>query len=336
VLLSGDNRFTFNDQTVKPNFRQSLTLTEGEILHVDISQPEQATTVRLKGRDDHYTTFSVEGEGKPFASSLAVKLKGRIENFDMPPTSPYLAKLLGYRITTGQLDSDVSMQIENNELQGELDLHMNQLQLKPEDPARIEEFQSKTVMPLNTALSLLRDKNDNINLKLPISGKLDDPQFAFNDVLNTALGKALKAGSISYLKHLLQPYGALITVVQLAGEVAGQINLDPVLFAAGSSELRPEAGEYLGKIGQLVTQKALNIRLCGFATTNDLITISKGKEQAIPPAGHPALEALAKQRAEGIKLLLVQSYGVQPKQLFVCHPELDPASEVLPRVELAI
>jgi hypothetical protein len=78
------------------------------------------------------------------------------------------------------------------------------------------------------------------------------------------------------------------------------------------------------------------MRLCGFATVADLIVISKGKEKAIPSAGHTALEALAKQRAESLKSILVKSYGARPKQLFICHPELDRKDAASSRVELSI
>ncbi len=336
VSLSGDNRLTFNDQTVKPAFRHTITLTKGDFRHIDNTLPEQATTLRLTGKDDFYTTFSVEGETRPFAPQLAIDLKAKLSGFDMPPTSPYLAQLLGYRITTGQLDSDVAMQIENNNMKGELELRMNQLQLEAEDPARIEEFQSKTSLPLNTALSLLRDSNDNIKLKLPISGKLDDPQFALDDIINTALGTALKGASVSYLKLLLQPYGTLITVVQMAGKAAGHIQLDPVLFATASVDVTPEALPYLERISQLAEKKDINMRLCGFASTADLLALTGGKEKAIPLAGHPALERLAKQRAETIKSILVHRYGVSATQLFVCHPELERDENAISRVELSI
>lgn len=336
LVLGGNNRFTFDDQTVKPSFRHSITLTEAELQQLDSSQPDQATTVRIKGKDDYYTTFIVEGEIKPFATQLNLDLKAKLSGFDMPPTSPYLAQLLGYRINTGQLESEVAMRIGNNNMDGEVDLRMNQLQLEREDPARIEEFQSKTPLPLNTALSLLRDKNDNIKLKLPISGKLDDPQFDLNDIINTALGKALKSSSVSYLKLLLQPYGSLITVVQLAGKATGNIQLTPVQFTAGSPELTPESGPYIEKLSQLMEKKGINLQICGFATTTDLLAMTKGKTKEIPAAGHPALEALAKQRAENIKSILVNSYSVQPNQLFICHPELERSAEAIPRVELSL
>jgi hypothetical protein len=336
VSLNGDNRFTFADQTVKPPFRHTITITEGTLQHIDNRHPEQLTTVMLKGKDDYYTTFSIDGNTKPFATQLAVDLKAKLNNFDMPPTSPYLAQLLGYRIVTGQVDSDMALRIENNVMKGDINLLMNQLQVEPEDPARIEKFQSKTTLPLNTALSLLRDSNDNIKLKLPISGKLDDPQFDLNDIINTALGKSLKAASVSYLKLLLQPYGSLISVIQMAGKAAGHIQLDPLMFNAGSAELSAETLPYLKQISKLLEKRSINLRICGFATTADLTVITKGKEKSIPSAGHPALEALAKQRAENIKSILINTHGALPKQLFVCHPELNRAEGARASVELSI
>ena len=40
----------------------------------------------------------------------------------------------------------MTMLIENNVMNGEVDLRMSQLQLEPEDPVRIEEFQSKGLL----------------------------------------------------------------------------------------------------------------------------------------------------------------------------------------------
>lgn len=335
--LGGNSRLGFDDQTVTPPFHHTLIISQAELEQLDNSRPELPTRLSIKAKDDFYTTIDVEGETRPFAEQLSLNLKAKLQNYDMPPATPYLAQLLGYRITTGQLDSDVTLNIERNDLQGELALRMNQLQLKPEDSARIEETQAKLPLPLNTALSLLRDSDDNIQLTLPVSGKLDDPQFAIDDIINSALGKALKAGSVSYLKHLLQPYGSLITIIQLAGKASGSIQLDPVLFAPGSGELPADAAPYIERLAGLMKERSgINMQLCGFATIADLSVITKNKEKVIPAGGHPALETLAKQRAEAIKANLVGVYGVPAKQLFICHPELDGEEGAEGRVELSL
>lgn len=336
LKLSGNNRIRFDDQTVKPAFTHSITVTEGVLQHIDNTKPKQPTSVSLKGKDDFYTKFVVEGEVSPFLAQPALNLKADLSNYDMPPASPYLAQLLGYRITTGVLDSQVSMKIENNEIDGEVAMKLHQLKLEPEDPARIEEVKSTTPLPLDTALSLLRDKNDNIELKLPISGNLDDPQFNINDIINTALGKALKTASVSYLKLLLQPYGSLISVIQLAGMASGGVQLDPVIFEPGASKPGAESTSYLQRIGELLQKKEVNLYLCGMANTADMLAITKSRAKSIPAEGHPELEALAKERAEAIKLLLVEAYSISPKRLFVCHPGLDRSEEGNSRVDLSI
>ncbi len=341
IRLQGNNRLAFSDSSVKPSFSQSLTVTEAELAPLDSSQPQQLSRLMLKAKDDKYTRLQVEGELKPLSSQPALNLKAKLSDYDMPPATPYLAQLLGYRITTGQLDSDVTLQIDNNQMKGEVVLQMNQLKLEAEDPQRIKESQEQLTLPLNTALTLLRDKDDNIKLKVPISGRLDDPQFDINDIINTALGKSIKLASVSYLKLLLQPYSTLITVAKMAGEAASSVQLDPVLFAPGSSELSGDAVAYVEKLSKLTEKKGINLRLCGFATQSDLEAINKEKKkkeepQTIPPEGHPQLEALARERAETIKAELVEKYGASPKQLFICHPELDRNAEAGARVELGL
>ena len=334
--MSGENRISFADATVNPPFHQEVVITSAELRNIDTTLPEQPSSLVLHGKDNGYARFSVEGEVSPLAPDLSLDLKARVSDLDLPPVSPYLAQLLGYRITTGQLESSVKMKIRQQTMDGEVGLRLNQLKLEEEDPARIENFQGKMTMPLNTALSLLRDSDDNIRLKLPVSGRLDDPQFELADIINTALGKSLKMASVSYLKHLLQPYGSLISVVQMAGKAAGKIQLEPIHFTAGSAELPADSAPYLERLGKLLEKRSLNLQLCGFATTADLAVISKGKEKAIPPAGHPVLESLAKGRADGIKALLVNSYGALPKQLFICHPSIDSDEGATARVEFSL
>ena len=94
---------------------------------------------------------------------------------------------------------------------------------------------------------------------------------------------------------------------------------------------------YIEKLAELFRQRDnLQLRLCGIATTSDLVAISKGQRKTIPPEGDDALEALARQRAEKLKDILVDRYGVSAAQLFICHPTLENDAEAKPRVRLQL
>jgi len=337
LTLGGSNRIDFSDETVRPRYQQRVRISKASLSALDSAQPDHPSPFEVAGKVGQYGSLALSGTVRPFGGALGLALNAQLRNADVPPLSPYLAQLLGYKATSGQLDTKLELKIDNNAMAGVARITLNQLELEPEDPARIEDFEKKLSLPLNTALSLLRDSDNNIQLKLPVSGKLDDPRFDLSDAINTALGKAMRVATLSYLKNLFQPYSTVISVIQLAGSVGGRIQLDPLRFEAGSAAPLSEMQPYMERLGELLQNRsALRLRLCGKATLADLNTLSQGKEKTIPAAGHEALEALARMRGENIKAILVEGYGIDAGRLFVCHPELDRSAEGIPRLELQL
>lgn len=337
IKLSGNSTLQFEDTTLTPRFSETLTLTALNIGAIDTAAPSRLTPLDVQARVGGHSELALKGNAAPLLSPPELDIEANLQDYEMPPLTPYLVRLLGYRINSGQLDNKLVLKINNGMLEGETRLKARQLEVEAEDADRIAEFEQKTTMPVGTALSVLRDKQGDIALTIPFSGSLDDPKFNFQDALNTAMAKALRSASVSYLKYLLQPYGNLITLVQLAGQVGGTIQLDPVLFVAGSAEPPAESDEYLLRIaGLLADKKSLQLRLCGIATVSDLKAMSKGKESVIPPGPHEELEQLARQRAETLKQRLVDEHQLDPGRLFVCNPELQRDEQAQPRVRLQL
>jgi len=214
----------------------------------------------------------------------------------------------------------------------------------------MERLSQELTMPLDAALSLLRDKDDTIRLELPVSGDLDDPSVGVAGVVRKALGRGLRATAISYAKFALQPFGAVVAVVQLAGK-ATALRLDPVPFEPGSAVLGTRGADYATKVASLLDSRpALSLRVCGRAAAPDQTALqaeaaqaAKPGEAARPPAEgaspadlEAALPALAAARGEAFRDALVRAYGVAPERLVICLPETDPDPKGVPRVELFI
>ncbi len=335
--LGGSNRIDFEDTTVNPPFRQSLSPQKITLGSLDTTTPSQPTPLNLQARLGEHSRLVVEGQVTPLAQPLALTLKANLKDYEMPPLTPYLVKVLGYKINSGQLDSKVTLNLNGDKLKGEAEIEARQLDMEPEDPERIAQFEQQSNMPINTALGLLRDKQNNIQLSIPFSGNLSDPKFDLSDAINTALAKTMKSAAVSYLKYLLQPYGSVITLVELAGKAGGGIRLEPIAFPAGSDEPGPDITAYIERLATLFKQREnLQLRLCGVATNADLAVISEGKLKAIPPGPNDQLEQLARSRAEAIKGILINDYGIQASKLFICNPELERKADAIPRVMLQL
>jgi len=324
IMLDDPGLIELSDFGVQPAYRSRVTVTRAQLTGLDTgATPAQPATLALSARLGKYSSAEVRGRFRAIEPKLQADITARLREFDLPSLSPYAVQMLGYRLVSGQLSDNSEIKITNARLEGKNKIALANLSVAPRDEAAAEQMNTRLAMPLESALAMLRDKNNNVNLEINISGNLSDPKFDVTDAINQALTGAIRGASVTYLKYFFQPYGALITVAELAGK-AMQLRLDPVTFPAGAAVLTPETGDYLAKVGKLLQERQnLRVKLCGKAVPQDGLT------------GDAAL-ALARQRAEALKDYFVKQYGIATDRLFLCDPELDQDAEAKPRVDLAL
>jgi len=324
IAIQEPGLIELSDYAVDPAFRSQLTITGALLTGIDTaSPPASPTDVAVKTRIGKYATADLHGQIRAYNPELAASLLFKLREFELPALSAYSVRMLGYRVISGQMGGELDLQIADGRLDGKSKFSFAKLAMKPKDDASAEQLKARLSVPLETGLAMLRDKNNNVNLEVNISGETRDPKFDLTDAINQALTKAMRTASVSYLKHYFQPYGTLITVAELAGK-AMQLRLDPLVYIAGTTDLAPETGDYLDKLGKLLQERQkLGVKLCGKSVSQD------GATEA-------AARLLAGQRAEMLKDILVTKYGIATDRLFLCDPEFDNDSEAKPRVELLL
>ncbi len=357
--ITGDSHFGFTDESVTPVYKETFYISTAQLEDIDSSNIKQVSEFVLKGKIGKYSTLDLKGDIKPFAKDLSLNLTGKINGLDLPPLSSFTVKTLGYDLTSGHMNTDIDLKVDEGQLKGDLKLLLNNLEVNPVDEELMKRLSAHLTMPLDAALSTLKDNDNNITLTLPFKGDINDPQFDLSDVINTAMGKAMQAGAISYLKYVFQPYGTMITVAQFVGEELARVRLDPVLFNPAVSGLSSGNLKYLEKLGTLMKErKELRIKVCGYATAADrkvfeeramqkfsvtpTVPTNGGKSATeAPPASPPAITdeellSIANQRSTIIKDHLVEKYGIKAERLFLCNPVIDKSKEGEPRVDLEI
>ncbi|HET9251985.1 MAG TPA: DUF748 domain-containing protein, partial [Candidatus Eisenbacteria bacterium] len=145
----------------------------------------------------------------------------KFENIELTTFTPYSGKFMGYRIDRGKLDLDLHYAIQDRQLQGENKILIRQLNLG-------EKVESKdaTSLPVKFAIALLKDKNGDIDLDLPVSGSLDDPKFSVWKVVWKILGQLVVKAVTSPFKLFGAIFGGEDTEVAPA-----------IAFPYGSVEL---------------------------------------------------------------------------------------------------
>lgn len=235
VTLQGGN-INFSDNFVKPNYSANLTNMSGAISKVASNQ-ETPADVLLKGKLDGDAPVEISGKLNPLAKQLFLDLAASAHGVELTRLTPYAAKYAGYPITKGKLSVDVKYHIENGKLEAQNKLFLEQLTFgdKVDSP-------DATKLPVLLAVALLRNSRGEINVNLPVSGSLSDPQFSIGGVIVKVIVNLLT-------KAITAPFSLL------ASAFGGGEELSYVEFAPGSSNLTAEAVKKLETLA-----KALNDR----------------------------------------------------------------------------
>jgi len=240
-------RMTFNDHFVRPNYRAELSAIEGTLTSVSSTRPTPAK-VRVTGRVYGTAPLSVSGTVQPFARYLALDLKASAKGVDLPRFTTYSSKYVGYAIERGKLSVDLRYQIKDRELQAGNKVLLNQLTFgKPSgSPDALK-------LPVLLAVALLKDANGNIDINLPISGSLDDPQFSVGGIIVQVIVNTIAKAVTAPFKLLASAFG-------------GGEDLSRVDFAPGSATLDETAKSNIATLVKALTDRpALKMDIIGRA-----------------------------------------------------------------------
>jgi hypothetical protein len=156
----------------------------------------------------------------------------------MVSLTPYTATFVGRKIESGKLSLDLEYKIKDRQLLGENQIIMDKLTLG-------ERVQSPTAkdLPLDLAIAILQDSDGRIDLGLPVSGSLDDPQFSYGRIIWKAIGNIIT-------KIVTAPFRALGALFGGSGE-----KLEKVAFEAGEDALTPPEKEKFKQISQILNKR---------------------------------------------------------------------------------
>jgi len=323
---------SLDDESVSPALRSKLKLDTLSLSQFDTTSKDKPIKVVVAGKLDDYASINLQGNLLPFAEKTNADIKGSIKSLELTALSGYATEHLGYILQSGQLDTNINTLIKEDNIDGKIELSMNNLELKPGDKEKMKAMTEQISISLDTALSMLRDSNNNIKLNVPIKGNINDPAFDYSDAINQAIGKAVKKTAVSFVAYSLGPFGALIALGDLVAGASQSVNLKPVTFAPGESEFTAKDTEYLGYVGKFLNERPkIRINICGIAAPTDVIALTTPK---VPSVTDDQLLDLARERANVIKGHLIEEYRIGADRLFVCSPSINKQADASPEVTL--
>ena len=166
------------------------------------------------------------------------KFDGTLDRLDLTSFSPYTEFYIGRPIKQGEFNYDCSILMQPKKLINTNKINISEFDFgdKTNDPNTIK-------APVRLALYLLKDKNDQINFDLPVSGNPNSPDFK--------LGKIIWKTLMNFLvKTAAKPFGIL-------GNLAGTNpeSIEKMPFEIAQDKLNDNEKLTLHKIATILTKK---------------------------------------------------------------------------------
>ncbi|MHA6203030.1 DUF748 domain-containing protein [Dyella soli] len=246
TLLNGQLNYT--DNFIKPNYTANLTKLTGKIgaFATTPGDPPALLSVQAALNDD--SPVDIDGTVNPLQPVAFLDIKGKANEVELTGLSAYSTKYTGYPITAGKLTMDVHYTLDQRKLNADNHIFITQLTFGDRN-----ESPGVSHLPVKLAVALLKDMQGNIDVNVPVSGSLDDPQFSMGGLIWRAIGNLIA-------KAVTAPF-RLLGAAFAGGE---HEDLGYVEFDPGSAVLDQEAQDRLGKIVAMLNQKsALNLDIIG-------------------------------------------------------------------------
>ncbi|HNW01428.1 MAG TPA: DUF748 domain-containing protein, partial [Burkholderiaceae bacterium] len=247
-LING--KVFFSDRFVKPNYSADLSELTGRLSafsSVAVQGAPQLADLELRGRAEGTASLEILGKLNPLAKPLALDIKGKVRDLELPPLSPYSVKYAGYGIERGKLSVDVAyVVLPDGTLTASNNLVLNQLTFGE----KVEGAPNS--LPVKLAVALLADRNGVIDINLPISGSINDPQFRLGPIIFKVIVNLI-------VKAITSPFSLLASAFGGGGD-----ELSMVSFAPGSAVLTPAAQTGLDKVAKALGDRpALKMTVVG-------------------------------------------------------------------------
>ncbi len=239
-----NGRVDFSDHFVSPNYSAELTELNGS-LGAFRSGSRDMATLELHGRAAGTALLDISGQLNPMAKPLALNIRAKATDLELAPLSPYAGKYAGYAIERGKLSMDVSYAITpDGRLEAKNQVILNQLTFGE----RIDS-PSATKLPVLLAVALLKDRHGVIDINLPISGSLNDPQFSVAGIIFKVIFNLIE-------KAITAPFSLMFG--------GGDEDLSEVAFGVGVPYFTESGVAALDKVAKaLVDRPSLKMTVTG-------------------------------------------------------------------------
>ena len=260
-LIHGE--MDFSDLSLALPFGTRIVDLRGTVSGLS-TEPGALGQIQLDGQVDDFGVARAVGRISLLDPADFMDLKVVFRNIDMNRLTPYSATFAGRKITSGKLSLDLDYKIKQRQLEGKNQVTIDRLVLGD----RVASAQAHD-LPLDLAIALLQDADGRIDLGLPMTGNLNDPQFSFGGIVWKIISNVIS-------KIATAPFRALGALF------GGGDKFEEIAFESGSDTLTPPEKEKLVSIAAALNKRpALTIAIQGTYAAADKLALQDLKLRTV-------------------------------------------------------
>jgi hypothetical protein len=237
-LVLQQGRVTYTDNFIKPNFTANLVGIQGTVGAFG-TQSTTPAPVDIAAKLAANGPLSIRGTVNPLIAKPALDLTASAHDIELTNLTPYSAKYAGYPITKGKLNVDLHYKLDNDQLNADNHLFIDQLTFGDH-----VENDTATKLPVRLAISLLKNSRGEIDVNLPVSGSLSNPEFSIGGLIWHAVLNLLQ-------KAVTAPFSLIAHAFGGSGEELGYVEFEP-----GSAQLTDADDKKLDTIAKALADKS--------------------------------------------------------------------------------
>ncbi|MEM5384297.1 DUF748 domain-containing protein [Paraburkholderia phymatum] len=245
-LVLQNGRVNYTDNFIKPNYSATLVAIQGTVgaFGTDSKQP---APVDVSAKLAANGPITIRGSVNPLIAKPSLDLTATAHDIELTNLTPYSAKYAGYPITKGKLNVDLHYQLANDQLTANNHIFIDQLTFGDH-----VDNDTATKLPVRLAISLLKNSRGEIDVNIPVSGSLNNPEFSIGGLIWHAVLNLLQ-------KAVTAPFSLLAHAFGGNGEELGYVEFD-----AGSAALSDASQKKLDAIVKALADKpSVRIEIIG-------------------------------------------------------------------------
>jgi hypothetical protein len=271
-LRMQDGFIRFVDRTTDPPYAEELSKITlvGENLGTTPTRqgaPARRGTVDLRGTLASGTPLAVRGKIGSYPGPLYLDVTMDIADFPVSRLNPYLDRLSSWIATLGTLTATLTYKVDGDNLDA-----LNQVEidgLKLEQGGHGGEFRKRTGLPLDTLVSLLKDRKGVIKLNIPVSGRLSSPEFQYSEAVWAALRNLT-------IRLVALPFSLVGKLFFTEDSRIESVQIDPVTFQTAKPVPDKDGAEQIAHLVTFLKETPeIHLRLRPVTTVADVTALRR-------------------------------------------------------------